>query len=89
MSDKPSKNAEIPEKPRPIIFDDNVLMRQRRQKAQELKEAGVSLFPNNFRPRDLVADILTQYGGMDAGRLEDREDTKFSLGGRIMAIPPW
>ncbi len=86
MSDKPSKNAEAPEKPLAKILDDNVLMRQRRQKAHELKEAGISLFPNNFRPRDLIADIMAQYGNMDSGRLEDREDTKFSLGGRIMAI---
>ncbi|MFH1033162.1 MAG: lysine--tRNA ligase [Pseudomonadota bacterium] len=86
MSDKPSKNAEAPEKPLAKILDDNSLMRQRRQKAQELKDAGVPLFPNNFRPRDLISDILAQYERMDAGRLESMEDTKFSLAGRITAI---
>jgi lysyl-tRNA synthetase class 2 len=86
VSDKPSKNAAAPEKPLAKILDDNVLMRQRRQKAQELKEAGIALFPNNFRPRNLVADIAREHERMDAGRLEDMQDTKFALSGRIMAL---
>ncbi len=76
---KPAQNPAAP-------ADDNILRRQRRQKAAELREAGIPLFPNTFRPRDTIAEIKAQYERMDASRLESMEETKFILGGRIMAL---
>ncbi|MCB2185059.1 MAG: lysine--tRNA ligase [Deltaproteobacteria bacterium] len=69
-----------------LFFESNQLVRQRRQKAAQIKEMGLPLFPNNFRPRDTVAQIVSQYGLVDAARLEGLEDLKFSLAGRIMAL---
>jgi lysyl-tRNA synthetase class 2 len=66
--------------------DENILQRQRRQKAGELREAGIPLFPNTFRPRDTIAKIKAQYERMDTSRLEGMEDMKFVLAGRIMAL---
>lgn len=68
------------------ILEDNPLIRQRRKKAAEIKGMGLPLFPNTFRPRDKVGDIISSYGRLDANQLESREDTKFSIAGRIMAL---
>jgi hypothetical protein len=38
--------------------DENFLIKQRRQKASQLTELGVPLFPNTFRPRDLIGDMV-------------------------------
>jgi len=68
------------------ILEENFLVRQRRKKAQELKEMGVPLFPNTFRPRDEIARIRADYERLDAAQLEARQDLKFSIAGRIMAL---
>jgi len=86
VSDNPKQKPAQPEKPSAGILDDNLLMRQRRQKAQELKDAGVPLFPNTFRPRDLIGKLSAEYGRLDGERLEAMDDLKFSISGRIMAI---
>jgi lysyl-tRNA synthetase class 2 len=66
--------------------DDNFLIKQRRQKASLLKEMDVPLYPNNFRPRDQIGDLVEKYGNMDAARLESMEDLNFMVAGRIMAL---
>lgn len=66
--------------------DENVLMKQRRQKAEQIEELGFKLYPNNFRPRDTIGELIQTYGQVDAARLEGLEYQKFSLAGRIMAI---
>jgi lysyl-tRNA synthetase class 2 len=86
VSNNPKQKPESPDKGGARILDDNLLMRQRRQKAQELKEAGLPLFPNTHRPRDLIADLKNQYERLDGDRLEAMDDMKFSIAGRIMAI---
>ena len=67
-------------------LDENVLIKQRRQKAEQIREMGFSLHPNNFRPRDTIGELIKSYGHLDAARLESLEHQKFSLAGRIMAI---
>jgi lysyl-tRNA synthetase class 2 len=82
----PEQSKHKPQPDQAAPADDNILRRQRRQKAKELREAGVLLFPNTFRPRDIIADIKSQYERMDVGRLESRNDINFVLAGRIMAL---
>ncbi len=67
-------------------LDENLLIKQRRQKAAQIREMGFSLHPNTFRPRDTIGDLVKTYGQVDAARLESLEYQKFSLAGRIMAI---
>ncbi len=68
------------------IQDENILIRQRHHKAQEIVAQGHALFPNTFRPRDTIGQLIKSYGHLDAARLESLEGTKFSIAGRIMAI---
>ena len=66
--------------------DENLLVKQRRQKAAQIKELGLDLYPNTFRPRDTIGELIKNHGKLDAARLEYQEYLKFSLAGRIMAI---
>ncbi len=66
--------------------DENLLIKQRRQKADQIKELGLNLYPNTFRPRDSIGELCRTYGQVDAARLDSLEYQKFSLAGRIMAI---
>jgi lysyl-tRNA synthetase, class II len=80
QNQKSKKAKQAPEQ------DENALIRQRRAKAQDIQELGHQLFPNTFRPRDNIGQILKDCGHLDAARLEGLENTKFSIAGRIMAI---
>ncbi|MEW5913853.1 MAG: lysine--tRNA ligase [Thermodesulfobacteriota bacterium] len=84
MSAKSKENNHIEEPA--AVQDENLLIRQRRSKAAQIQELGYSLFPNTFRPRDQIKDLIKTYGRLDAARLEAMEDHKFALAGRIMAI---
>jgi lysyl-tRNA synthetase class 2 len=86
VPDKPAQNQARPDKGGPRVLEENTLVRQRRAKAAELKEQGVNLFPNTFRPRDRIGELVETYGRMDSAQLENREDTKFTVAGRIMAL---
>jgi lysyl-tRNA synthetase, class II len=57
----------------------------RRQKLSKLKDAGVPLYPNNFQPEHLSADIAAQFGALADDQLA-ATGGGFSLAGRIMAI---
>ncbi len=86
MSENPPAEPKQPGKATAKPVDENILMRQRRQKGAELRAAGISLFPNNFRPRDTIAELRASHDRVEGGRLEEMEDSKFALAGRIMAI---
>lgn len=86
MADKAKKKDKGPEEAPARILEDNALIRQRRKKAADIKEMGVPLFPNTFRPRDRISDIITRYGRMDGNQLESYEDNKLRIAGRIMAL---
>ncbi len=57
----------------------------RRQKLLRLKDTGVPLYPNDFKPAHLSADLLAEYGQLLDERLAELPGD-FSLAGRIMAI---
>ncbi|MEW6326749.1 MAG: lysine--tRNA ligase [Thermodesulfobacteriota bacterium] len=63
--------------------DFNKLTEQRQKKAGDLKEMGVPLYPNNFRVKDRVEDIICKYA-----RVNDLpgEDQKFVIAGRMIAL---
>ena len=86
MADKPVKSEKDTEAPSQPLLDENHLIRQRRKKAAELKAAGYPLFPNTFRPRDQIQEIRDRYERLDGSQLESRQDTKFTVAGRIMAL---
>jgi lysyl-tRNA synthetase class 2 len=57
----------------------------RRQKLLKLKDAGAPLYPNDFKPAHLSADLLAEYGQLPDERLAELP-ADFSVAGRIMAI---
>jgi lysyl-tRNA synthetase class 2 len=61
------------------------VLRQRQQKAQALLEAGVQLYPNDFRVQDHLGDIRDHFGGLSDEALA-RETKVFVCAGRIMAM---
>ena len=86
MAKTEQKNKPVAASAPEAILDENVLMRQRRKKAEDIQQMGYPLFPNAFRPRDTVGKLRAQYDHLDAARLESLEDVKFMIAGRIMAI---
>ncbi|OGR00880.1 MAG: lysine--tRNA ligase [Deltaproteobacteria bacterium RIFOXYD12_FULL_55_16] len=60
----------------------NQVLKQRRQKAQELAELGVNLYANDFRPAHRISDILAKNDNPDA----PLEEGIKSVAGRIMAL---
>jgi lysyl-tRNA synthetase class 2 len=65
--------------------DLNLVMRERLQKAQELEQAGVPLFPNGYPVTHQIEQILAEYGEKSAEELE-HDPPAFMLAGRILAI---
>lgn len=63
----------------------NEVLRNRVEKAVQLCDLGVSLFPTGFAKDTHVADILAQHGEKDGETLES-EGLEFVLAGRIMAL---
>jgi lysyl-tRNA synthetase class 2 len=61
------------------------ILRHRKEKAQFLRDAGVALYPNDFRRTHLVADILAVHGEEDAAALE-ATPIPVTVAGRIMAL---
>jgi lysyl-tRNA synthetase class 2 len=57
----------------------------RRQKLQKLKDAGAPLYPNDFKPEHLSAELLAEYGALPDERLAELP-ANFSVAGRIMAL---
>ena len=61
------------------------LLRHRKEKAQFLLDAGIPLYPNDFRPSGEIAGVLETHGEKDEESLL-REGQTFALSGRIMAL---
>jgi lysyl-tRNA synthetase class 2 len=81
-----SKQPPPNKKEKPVQLDENVLSRQRRQKARELAENGVPLFPNLFKPKHNVAEVCALASGLSGEDLDARQDERYCLAGRIMAL---
>ena len=60
------------------------LLRHRKEKAQFLLDAGVSLYPNDFRRTAEIGDVVAAHGDKTEEVLL-QEDLHFALCGRIMA----
>ena len=60
------------------------VIKQRREKADELKNEGASLFPNRYRPDTHISDLRDRFEQMSGEELEQVADN-FSVAGRIMA----
>jgi lysyl-tRNA synthetase class 2 len=66
-------------------MEDNDLLKVRLEKIAALKSAGVDLYPNDTKPQNTTAEIMTSFGeatGDDLAKLSD----KFSIAGRLMAV---
>ena len=57
----------------------------RKQKLGKLKAAGVSVYPNNFRPSHSASAIIAQFGGASAEEL-GAAPKEIRVAGRIMAV---
>jgi lysyl-tRNA synthetase class 2 len=60
------------------------LLRHRKEKAQFLLDAGIPLYPNDFRRSAEIGDIIDAHGSKDEETLA-RDAGSFALCGRIMA----
>nr|NIR12709.1 lysine--tRNA ligase [Desulfobacterales bacterium] len=67
------------------MSEESQILRQRRQKAQELRDAGVQLYPNDFNVRDHLGDIREHYGEWSEEHLA-QEQKIFLCAGRIMSM---
>ncbi|MGV8058449.1 MAG: lysine--tRNA ligase [Smithellaceae bacterium] len=66
-------------------MEDNDLLKVRLEKIAALKTAGIDLYPNDIKPQNTTADILTQFGNADSDVLTQLTQ-KFSIAGRLMAM---
>jgi lysyl-tRNA synthetase class 2 len=66
-------------------MEDNDLLKVRLEKIAALKAAGVDLYPNNIRPQNTTAEILTEFGNSEAEALSGLTQ-QFSIAGRLMAV---
>ena len=66
-------------------MEDNDLLKVRLEKIAALKAAGVDLYPNNVRPQNTTAEILTEFGNSEAEALAQQKQP-FSIAGRLMAV---
>ena len=61
------------------------VIQARFEKARQLGEEGVKLYPNSFRPVHKVAELVSRFGRLEHGDFETLTE-EFSLAGRIMAL---
>ena len=66
------------------MSEESQVLRQRRKKARELRDAGVQLYPNDFSVQDHLADIGEHYGELSEEDLA-QEQKIFICAGRIMS----
>ena len=67
------------------MSEESQVLRQRRRKAQELLEAGVELYPNDFRVEDHLANIRERYKDWSEETLA-QEKKVYVCAGRIVAM---
>lgn len=61
------------------------LVKQRMEKAEALREAGLDPYSNDFRPELTCAELALRYGDLDAAGLEG-VSTVSTIAGRLMAM---
>ncbi|MGQ9498976.1 MAG: lysine--tRNA ligase [Dissulfurimicrobium sp.] len=67
------------------LSQDNLILKQRLKKAEELEAMNVNLYPNDIKAPDRIADLIGAYGAADADALK-AVSQKFRLIGRIMGL---
>jgi len=65
--------------------DLNEQMEVRRKKLLQLRESGVVPYPNDFRPKHVSSQILSEFGAVSDDHLRALPDD-FTMAGRIMGI---
>ncbi|HUP96887.1 MAG TPA: lysine--tRNA ligase [Usitatibacter sp.] len=76
MSDKPAPQEAV-------APDENQIIAERRGKLGKLREKGQA-FPNDFRRKDLAADLHSRFGGKTKEELEAAKPGPFVVGGRML-----
>jgi len=66
-------------------MEDNDLLKVRLEKIAALKAAGIDLYPNDIRPENTTAEILTDFGNYDVEALTGIKQ-QLSIAGRLMAM---
>ncbi len=61
------------------------ILQQRRQKANDLAELGVSLYANDFKPLHHASDLLSNGGEIDDDSVPE-QGPQYSIAGRIIAM---
>lgn len=61
------------------------VMADRRKKYDQLAEKNKVMYPNDFRPRHLAADLQQQFDGWDKEKLE-AEGNNYAVSGRVMFL---
>ncbi|HID97381.1 MAG TPA: lysine--tRNA ligase [Thermodesulfobacteriaceae bacterium] len=67
------------------MTEESNLLRQRREKAEDMEKSGVELYSDQADPTHEIGDIVGRYGSCDTGVLE-KLDTVFTIDGRIMSL---
>ncbi|MBM4287622.1 MAG: lysine--tRNA ligase [Deltaproteobacteria bacterium] len=65
--------------------EESGIIRQRREKIQALREAGVEPFANNFHPEHRIGELVARFGQSSQAELAAAAET-FRVAGRLMLI---
>lgn len=65
--------------------DLNVVMRERMQKAEQMQEAGIPIYPNGYSVPDHIQDLIEKHGNKSSEELE-AESQSFTVAGRVMSV---
>ena len=67
------------------MSDESLVIKQRREKAEQLEKNNISLYPNDVKTPESTVTILRLYDSYDAEALEKMPES-FRLAGRIMSL---
>ncbi|MFQ5735651.1 MAG: lysine--tRNA ligase [Thermodesulfobacteriota bacterium] len=65
--------------------DKSVEFQQRLEKLNQLRQAGIDPYPNDFKPGTTCGAVVEQFGGLSKEELE-KKAVRVSIAGRVMAI---
>src|SRR5436190_7778020 len=68
--------------PEPSSYDEDRVLRERREKLEQLRAAGIEPYPPEYPDTTPVAEVLTRFESLEPG--EESEDP-FRLAGRLSA----
>lgn len=68
-----------------MMEDINEYKKQRLEKAEKFREAGVNPYGNGFEPKNLAADLKRDYEKFSKEELVEKDEV-FSIAGRVMAV---